>query len=567
MPKRSVQAFYREVQRLIVRYALLPMVLALVVGVALFLSIYYWSTLRQTQESLEIVSSRLERSVVPYSEAASAITITRDSLDGSHQPLAAALYDFMRQQSVRGEFYVFAGDGTLQVASRTALPVYLENAGHMNWGLFRRMQQTPESAVLLLNDAGSRTRPAMVLTIGQAFQDADGTYAYLIFELNQQEVYEFLNDHVQEDLVVTDLNHQTLLTSRNSYLGDYAKLRVELQDAAGRLQVDGTRFYVAQKTLPAMQLTVYALTSLDPVYDALLWTAVIFVLILIAAGFVLLMVARRMLAHETASVDALMVTLKRMQTDGLYPEIERTGNHHFSSVENVYYDLLAQIRELVEINKLEQTKRTTAEIRQLEAQFNPHFVFNTLELIRCLIKIDPQAANQMILDFSALLRYSISPEALHVPLADDLRELERYVSILRQKHEFTLNYTVRLAEGTANLLVPKLILQPVIENAAKYGGLTKSQLTLSVDARIEGGTLIIEVQNDGHPIPVERLTFLETLLQADTPPAEHSGLYNVHRRLQLMYGDGAGLSLRSDAQQGTTITLSMPLGETGDEHA
>lgn len=561
MPKRNVQAFYREVQRLIVRYALLPMVLALMVGVTLFLSIYYWSTLKQTQESLELVTNRLEQSVFAYSNVAHTLSMSRATLNGSRHVLASQLYDFLQTQSVRGEFYVFTDSGELHVASRTTLPIYLENASHMKWGLFRRMQETPESAVLLLNDAGSTNRPAMVLTVGQAFQDEAGTYAYLIFELDQREVYEFLNDHVQEDLVVTDLNHQTLLASRNSYLGDYARLRVELQDASGRLNFDGARYYVAQNTIPTMQLTVYALTSLDPVYDALFWTAIIFVVTLLAAGFVLLMVARRMLAHETASVDELMVTLKRMQTDGLYTEIERTGNHHFSSVENAYFDLLEQIRELVEINKEEEMKRTTAEIRQLEAQFNPHFVFNTLELIRCLIKLDPHAANQMILDFSALLRYSISPDALHVPLADDLRELERYVSILRQKHEFKLDYTVHLADGTGTLLVPKLILQPVIENAAKYGGVTKSQLTLSVDAHTDAGSLIITVQNDGHLIPQERLVFLNSLLQADEAPAEHSGLYNVHRRLQLMYGEEAGLSLQSDAEHGTIITLNMPLGE------
>ena len=275
----------------------------------------------------------------------------------------------------------------------------------------------------------------------------------------------------------------------------------------------------------------------------------------------MLSAARRIAAEETGSVDRMLAAIRQMQEEDLYTEIPMETSGPFAQLQDSYQQLIHSIRELVEANKAQTERTTRAEISQLESQFNPHFIFNTLEMIRCLIKLDPQGANQMIVDFSALLRYSISGGETQVSLGSDAEYLERYMAITQRRHENRLRYTFDIPAEAAERTIPKLILQPILENAVKYGIRRKKELHVSVSARVTDSALVLTVADDGQGMDAQKLAEVRRELSSPELPREHFGLYNVSRRLWLLYGQASRLEVESTPGEGTAVTVYIPGGK------
>ena len=106
--------------------------------------------------------------------------------------------------------------------------------------------------------------------------------------------------------------------------------------------------------------------------------------------------------------------------------------------------------------------------------------------------------------------------------------------------------------------MPRLIVQPVIENAIRYGASADGIIRVQVRAAREADLLVLQVKDCGPGLPPERLRELRQMLAEGADPSVHTGIYNIHRRLQLMYGDGYGLTLKCPAEGGTLVRLTLP---------
>lgn len=181
-----------------------------------------------------------------------------------------------------------------------------------------------------------------------------------------------------------------------------------------------------------------------------------------------------------------------------------------------------------------------AELRALEAQVNPHFLFNCLNSIRGLVVEDPQKAQDMITRFAALLRYNLNHDSRHtVPLAAEAEVVDDYLALEKVRFEDRLRLQVTIDPAAASLLVPPMILQTLVENALKHGIARLPQGgDLQIRAAAGNGTLVLEVENTGE------LTDSRT---GDT----QVGLSNIRERLRILYGDRASLSLRNGS--GTVV--------------
>lgn len=202
----------------------------------------------------------------------------------------------------------------------------------------------------------------------------------------------------------------------------------------------------------------------------------------------------------------------------------------------------------------EERAMAMPEVRRLESQFNPHFLFNTLENIKFMVRLDPEAAQRMLMDLSKLLRYSIKGRERLV----DLAYTHSYIEIQKYRFGKRLAYEEEIPEEVLDCRVPRLIVQPVIENAIRYGASADGAIRVQVRAAREAGMLVLQVQDRGPGLPPERLRELRQMLAEGADPSVHKGIYNIHRRLQLMYGDGYGLTLECPAEGGTLVRLTLP---------
>ena len=188
-----------------------------------------------------------------------------------------------------------------------------------------------------------------------------------------------------------------------------------------------------------------------------------------------------------------------------------------------------------------------AELRALEAQINPHFLFNCLNSIRGLVVEDPPKAQDMITRFATLLRYNLNHDSRHtVPLSAEAEVVADYLALEKVRFEDRLRLQVTIDPAAASLQVPPMILQSLVENALKHGiGRLQQGGEVQIRAASRNGTLVLEVENTGE-------------LTDSRPGDKQVGLNNIRERLRLLYGDRASLALRSSGDGNVVATVQIP---------
>jgi two-component sensor histidine kinase len=188
-----------------------------------------------------------------------------------------------------------------------------------------------------------------------------------------------------------------------------------------------------------------------------------------------------------------------------------------------------------------------AALQALKSQTNPHFFFNSLNSVRALVFIDAEAAARMIDQLAALMRYSLdSLRSDTVPLAEELAIIRTYLAVERTRFGERLRIEESIGPGFDSRPIPPMIVQPLVENAVKYGTATSAGATiLRLRVQAEGSRLLIEIANSGHLAPASHSTGL--------------GLANLRQRLALLYGGQAELRLE---ERPGWVVASLLLPET-----
>jgi len=195
-----------------------------------------------------------------------------------------------------------------------------------------------------------------------------------------------------------------------------------------------------------------------------------------------------------------------------------------------------------------QTATTTA----LQAQMEPHFVFNALNTIASFIRTDPEHARRLVLAFAEHLRRRLARPGEFVTLEDELRHVRAYLELEQARFGAQLEVKVDAASDALAVRLPPLLVQPLVENAIKHGK-TDRTLHLVVRARVRRGTLRVTVRDDGRGIAREAL---DRVLEPGVGEGTGLGLANVNRRLTAHYGEG--VKLRS-FPFGTVVRLEVPV--------
>jgi two-component system, LytTR family, sensor kinase len=197
-----------------------------------------------------------------------------------------------------------------------------------------------------------------------------------------------------------------------------------------------------------------------------------------------------------------------------------------------------------------ETHLTEARLRVLQAQLNPHFLFNAFNTISALTETDPKVARRMMARLGALLRSSLDHAGRQeVTLAEELRFLDDYLAIERIRFEDRLTVEVNISEGIRDAVVPSFVLQPIVENAIRHGtGATLRSGRVSVSARRSENSLILAVEDDGVGLPEGwRLE-------------DHAGvgLSNIARRLEELYGSKGTFTVEDRVPSGVRVELRLP---------
>ncbi|QGK71928.1 sensor histidine kinase [Allosaccharopolyspora coralli] len=213
----------------------------------------------------------------------------------------------------------------------------------------------------------------------------------------------------------------------------------------------------------------------------------------------------------------------------------------------------------LELAELQESKERLAhaEVRALRAQISPHFIYNALNTISAQTRTDPEYARDLLQDFADFTRYSFRSSGLYTTLADEIRNIDRYLTLERARFGTDrLKVQLRIAPEVLPVVVPFLALQPLVENAVRHGLANKpGGGTVSVIAEDHGAEALISVDDDGIGMDPERLD--DELANAHLTGA-HVGLGNINNRMRATFGYDYGLVVETEQDAGMKVIMRVP---------
>ena len=223
--------------------------------------------------------------------------------------------------------------------------------------------------------------------------------------------------------------------------------------------------------------------------------------------------------------------------------------------------LFQKMSEMVQHIEREHQHKRELEMAILQAQINPHFLYNTLYSIQQLYGMgENQTASKMVGDLSNFFRLSLSKGRELIPIRDEIEHLKSYMSIQQIRYD-QISYELSIDERIMDLNIIKLTLQPLLENAISHGLFTARRGHIQVKGRMTEEGIVFKVRDNGSGMAPEALEQLNHALQngdwAALPSAY--GIKNVHQRIQLYCGPSYGLSYESESDKGTTVTIHISI--------
>lgn len=219
-------------------------------------------------------------------------------------------------------------------------------------------------------------------------------------------------------------------------------------------------------------------------------------------------------------------------------------------------------RQIQETSRNQESLRRT-ELALIQAQVSPHFLYNTMDTIIWLIEAEKtQEAVEMVSSLSSFFRHSLSRGRDVITLGEEEEHVRSYLQIQQVRYKDIMRYTINLAPELGDALIPKLTLQPLVENALYHGvKLKRGPGHIYVVGRAEGEDILLQVTDDGVGMSPERLEELRSAL--DRGERVGFGLSTVHERVRLFFGPPYGLSISSQQGVGTTISVRIPRRKEG----
>lgn len=379
-----------------------------------------------------------------------------------------------------------------------------------------------------------------------------------------KEIYEPQSNSNSGELMF--LNDQNKLTIYNN---EISKRLYEASSGtnSGEFLYNNHRYVLTENKTSDERWTLLNIISFDEfthfLKDLRYWVFIIFIV-----AFLLAFINAAVLSkYITKRLNRFVHSMKTISFDGQGEVIRSNAKDEIGMLTNKFNAMVIQIRELINTVSQEKTQKQRAQYKQLEfqykalqAQMNPHFLYNTLESIQSLAKIrGEQEIAKMIYLLGKLMRGSISRKEDFITLKEEVDFIKDYLSLESIMYESRLHVDYEVDADVLPCIVPRFILQPILENSIVHGIEKKpGKGLIKIRCWSDHGNLVMEVEDNGIGMSEDKI---KTLLSEDDVPGERTrvGVKSVHKRLQILFGDSYGINIRSKENVGTTITIVQPI--------
>lgn len=247
-----------------------------------------------------------------------------------------------------------------------------------------------------------------------------------------------------------------------------------------------------------------------------------------------------------------------------FPKVKVKGNNELALLGNKFNEMSDKIEHLITSEVKAKLAKKNAQIVALQAQINPHFMSNTLQSIgNDAILCGHDDIYEKISSLTDLIQYGYRADLQMVPLYEELEYIQKYMYLQKNRFGRRLDFYMVIEEGISSCLIPKLVLQPILENSIEHGyydGL--ASLKVTVEAKRKDNRLVLTLWDNGKGISPEQLSEINqwlSLYEVSVNMSEHIGIRNVFMRLLLIFGRNVSIRCESDLYEGTKTILDIPV--------
>ena len=542
--------------------------LVAIFSLAIYITLYFVGTQRTEQQNIQnnkAVAEQLETQVQAYESFIDKNFVNPIAYQGldvlkNQSALYELLYQFVNSQSIKSVFYIVSNEGeTLFTNAITETP-YASSDIFLS-GIFRQLKRDPNTTITSLNKIQLENNYRTVYSIGRGIVQNGTVIGYILFDFLESDLNNLIQTINVDVIVITDEFENAIVSSNNTVLDTIGKFKPIIENNTTTSIKNEKHFIFISEILDG-SLKVYTLSSQRFLDDFFISSIIFLIIFSLISTFVVWIVVKNYTDKKTYALDALISAIEKVQDGNLDIRVRIESGDEFEDVGVYFNRMLENLTDLIVENNELISRTNLSEIKRLQAQFNPHFLFNALESLKYLIRFDADKAEVFILRLAQLLRYSLKVEKEHVTLKDDIQYIKTYLDIQALRYGTRFSYALDIQDSTMDCEIPKLILQPIIENSFEHGD-SDEALHIDIQSNQMNDELHIQIQDNGKGIDVTDLDSINQMLASEDNLSDHLGLYNVHRRIQLEYGTQYGLRLTSPLSKGLIVEIVLPYVKRG----
>lgn len=288
----------------------------------------------------------------------------------------------------------------------------------------------------------------------------------------------------------------------------------------------------------------------------------LFILFLFCFFFMSLLIINSYVSDKIVKpLGRLEVSVRDFESGSLDTPIETGGFYEVRRLGLAISHMTLRIRKLMEDVVREHESKRRSELDMLQSQINPHFLYNTLDIIVWMIENEQkQNAVRVVTALARFFRISLSKGKSIIPVGDEVEHVSNYLTIQKMRYKNRFEYEIKIEEGLENCSVIKLILQPLVENAIYHGmEFMDGDGLIRIQVKQKGEELLLSVTDNGPGMTEEMVLKLCSGTISPSKKGSGIGVVNVMERIRLYYGETYGLSIHSEPDEGTEMVIHLPM--------
>lgn len=530
----------------------------------------------QSSKTVNNAAVSLEQTIGEYRSALSYFCEDDDTVQKIGAPaitqsdstsLYQKMYILLAGKSTNVAMHLIKADGSFGI-STSVIPEAYHVRNHGDWGIFREMNAS-YGTVLYSNHYVSQEGKNYCIAVGDSIRKDGQIIAYAVIDI-PSDVFQTALDSVNVSLpvryAVVDQNNYILydeiFSGQNRIFMDTDFRNQMLQAGENkRFYLEKPKRIITWETTPGgYPLRVISSVPVELVVINSNYIMDTAIAVALGSIFLCVLISPMLVRSLTKPLNAIVRTMNKVQNGDTSARVDVRNDDEFGYIGRSLNSMLDRLNELFATNLEKQNRLRLAELKSLYSQINPHFLYNTLDSIKWLAKLN--GVDDIVLIVSQLgklLKNSIRNEKESVQISEEIGLVGSYLSIQKIRYDDKFDAVVQVDDDIMDCYVPKFIIQPIVENAIIHGIEDKiGKAHLVIRGWRQDDKIIFEVEDDGVGISEEKLSSIRRSARAKALDSDSIGIANVDKRIKLYYGEDYGLEIQSEENIGTVTRITMP---------